>query len=150
MVVMVMMVVLMVIIRRMLNDGDGDDDVAVARRERGLQGFDDDPNWWLHPLLPYAHRTQCGQVHHRHHRHRHPQIYNTSRLLLIKGSNTSSPLLCSSCSVSTGSPTPSSDIYDNTTLLKNISIDVLSCCRYISISNPLSSLNSGRQRRRAR
>ena len=46
-------------------EDDDDGDVAVARRERGLQGFDDDPDWWLHPLLPYAHRAQCGQVHHQ-------------------------------------------------------------------------------------
>ena len=68
------------------DDGDDDGDVAVARRERGLQGFDDDPDWWLHPLLPYAHRAQCRQVHHRQHRHHHqyhPQIYNTSLLLLL-------------------------------------------------------------------
>ena len=58
-----------------VDDGDGDDDVAVARRERGLQGFDDDPNWWLHPLLPYAHRAQYRQVDHHL-----PQIHNTTLL----------------------------------------------------------------------
>ena len=63
--------------------------VSVARWERGLQGFDDDPDWWLHPLLPYAHRSQCGQVQHCHHRrhrnhHHRSQIYNTSFLLLLK------------------------------------------------------------------
>ena len=41
--------------------------VSVARWERGLQGFDDDPNWWIHPLLPNAHRPQCRQVHQHHH-----------------------------------------------------------------------------------
>ena len=53
---------------------------SVARWERGLQGFDDDPDWWLHPLLPYAHRSQCGQVHHCQHRQHHhlPQIDDTS------------------------------------------------------------------------
>ena len=43
--------------------------VSVARWERGLQGFDDDPNWWIYPLLPHAHRAQCRQVHHQHHHH---------------------------------------------------------------------------------
>ena len=41
--------------------------VSVARWERGLQGFDDDPDWRIHPLLPHAHRAQCRQVHHHHH-----------------------------------------------------------------------------------
>ena len=41
------------------DDDDDDDDVSVARWERGLQGFDDDPDWWIHPLLPHAHRAQC-------------------------------------------------------------------------------------------
>ena len=45
---------------------DDDDDVSVARWERGLQGFDDDPDRWIHPLLPHAHRTQCWQVDHQH------------------------------------------------------------------------------------
>ena len=40
---------------------------SVARWERGLQGFDDDPDWRIHPLLPHAHRAQCRQVHHHHH-----------------------------------------------------------------------------------
>ena len=39
--------------------GNGNGNVSVARWERGLQGFDDDPNWWIHPLLPHAHRAQC-------------------------------------------------------------------------------------------
>ena len=46
--------------------------VSVARWERGLQGFDDDPNWWIHPLLPNAHRPQCRQVHQHHHHLEYP------------------------------------------------------------------------------
>ena len=101
------------------NDGNDVDD-AVARWERGLQGFDDDPDWWLHPLLPYAHRSQCGQVHHCQHRQHHhlPQIHDTSP-------------------------------HKNSSSIGMI-IALSSCYRYISISNPLSSLNNVRQRRRAR
>ena len=52
MVMMMMMMVMMLMTVMMMN-------VSVARWERGLQGFDDDPHRWIHPLLPYAHRTQC-------------------------------------------------------------------------------------------
>ena len=75
---------------------------------------------WLHPLLPYAHRSQCGQVHHCQHRQHHhlPQIHDTSP-------------------------------HKNSSSIGMI-IALSSCYRYISISNPLSSLNNVRQRRRAR